>query len=336
MYIYIYLHDVLLYLDDGEGMKHHKVPPVHACTCFESDVFPERPTERGYCKGKFLHTQTTSPKQSLTTMIRDTSVVAKLMQMVDANGGCANGGCKWFFGWKVFPSSEFFRSIFSVETSDPEFKTLSGLPTDLNIHHQHPITHFWPQLELGCRLKEGVPTICFIQTYLKLISTTLIISIRFLSKWRLLDSRSYTTDIICWVHWCSLCRGFLLLLIWMIVPPYLVQSDLYRRQTCSSKNGDLVFQLCPFLTKHIWGYLVFHLARCLVPNPVLDFLEKPMSTHKLFLSSANQRSCSYEELDSCISCASTKIVALGWCSQKDPQTSSNCFDVRDIVSVAVA
>lgn len=62
----------------------------------------------------------------------------------------------------------------------------------------------------------GLPTICFIQTYLKLISTTLITSIIFLSKWRLLDSRSYTTDIICWVHWCSLCRGLLLLLIWMI------------------------------------------------------------------------------------------------------------------------
>lgn len=233
----------------------------------------------------------------------------------------ANGGCKWwkhsrFFGWKVFSSSVFLGPFFRLKLQTQSSRGwVDYQPTWTSITHiPSPI----PCLNWSWDVAWERGSRNLFYPYLKLISTTLITSIRFLSKWRLLDSRSYTTDIICWVHWCSLCRDFLLLLIWMIVPPYLVQLDLYRRQTCSSKNGDLVFQLCPFLTKHIWGYLVFHLARCLVPNPVLDFLEKPMSTHKLFLSSANQRSCSYEELDSCISCASTNIVALGWCSQKDP------------------
>ena len=113
MYIYIniYLHNVLLYLDDGEGMKHRKVSPVHACTCFESDVFPERPNERGYCKGKFLHTQTTSPKQSLTTMIRDMSVVAKLMQMVDAQMVDANGS----LDGRIFHQVNVFGPIFRLK-----------------------------------------------------------------------------------------------------------------------------------------------------------------------------------------------------------------------------
>ena len=98
-------------MDDGEGMKHRKVSPVHACTCFESDVFPERPNERGYCKGKFLHTQTTSPKQSLTTMIRDMSVVAKLMQMVDAQMVDANGS----LDGRIFHQVNVFGPIFRLK-----------------------------------------------------------------------------------------------------------------------------------------------------------------------------------------------------------------------------
>lgn len=51
---YIYTHKVLLYLDDGEGMKHHKVWPVHAYTSFfESGAFLERPDEKGYLRADF-------------------------------------------------------------------------------------------------------------------------------------------------------------------------------------------------------------------------------------------------------------------------------------------
>ena len=97
-YSYIFIHKVLLCLDDGEGMKHHKVWPIHAYTSFfESGAFLERPDEKGYLKGRFLNTQTTNPRQSLTTMISDKSFVAKLMQMVEAFQ------VLWVEGWNFGP-----------------------------------------------------------------------------------------------------------------------------------------------------------------------------------------------------------------------------------------
>lgn len=138
MDIYIYIHNVLLYLDDGEGMKHHKVSPVHACTCFESGVFPERPNERGYCKGKFLHTQTSSAKQSLTTMIRDMSVVAKLMQMVDGQMVDANGSLDGIFFHKVIFFGPFFRLKLQTQSSrrwvdyQPTWTSITHIPSPIS------------------------------------------------------------------------------------------------------------------------------------------------------------------------------------------------------------
>lgn len=119
---------------------------------------------------KFLHTQTISPKQSLTTMIRDMSVVAKLMQMVDANGGKRKWWMQMVEAFQVLWMEGFFIKCFfwvhffgwNFRPRVQEVEWITNQP-----EHPSPTSHhpFLASTGAGMSPGKGVPAICFIHIW---------------------------------------------------------------------------------------------------------------------------------------------------------------------------